>query len=261
MDPNASNPTAAESEVTAGASVLAEESNGRERLLPRDEWPNFDDLVLEDGKPLDSFFLEKQQRLLTEPLYSSWPGPGEGRPFVVAADVGLFYSLAEPCLVPDVMLSLDVTVKDQSIKENRSYLVFVIGKVPEVVIEIVSDRRGGEDGHKLRTYARWGIPYYVIFNPVEHLKAGVLRAFELHVGTYQSRESLWFPSVGLGLQLWQGKFEGVEQEWLRWSTQDGQVVPMGKENAEQERQRAEQERQRVERLEAQLRALGIDPSA
>ena len=32
-------------------------------------------LVTEDGEPVDNVFSEKQQRLLTEPLYSSWTPP------------------------------------------------------------------------------------------------------------------------------------------------------------------------------------------
>jgi hypothetical protein len=50
--------------------------------------PNIDHIVTEDDIPVDNMFSEKQQRLLAEPLYSSWTGPGEGRPFVVAANVG-----------------------------------------------------------------------------------------------------------------------------------------------------------------------------
>ena len=38
--------------------------------------PNIDDLVTEDDTPVDNLPSEKQQRLLTEPLYSSWSGPG-----------------------------------------------------------------------------------------------------------------------------------------------------------------------------------------
>src|SRR5947209_7099465 len=70
--------------------------------------PNIDNLVIEDGAPLDSFFSEKQYRLLTEPLYSSWPGPGKGRPFLVGANVGLIFTPKEPVLAPDVMLAVDV---------------------------------------------------------------------------------------------------------------------------------------------------------
>jgi Uma2 family endonuclease len=230
--------------------------------------PNLDELVIEDGKPVESIFAEKQQRLLTEPLYASWPGPGEGRTFLALANVGLFYASKQPPLVPDAMLSLDVRLGDDlSRRENRSYFTWLLGKVPDVVVEIVSDRRGGEATHKLRDYARIGVPYYVIFDPEEHLEEGVVRAFGLVRRTYEPVALNWMADVGLGLTLWQGTYAGMEAQWLRWCDQRGQVIPTGQERAEQERQRAEQEHQRVEqerqrreRLEAQLRALGIDPS-
>ena len=44
-------------------------------------------LVTEDDEPVD-MLAEKQHRLLTEPLYSFWAGPGGGRPFLVAAKRG-----------------------------------------------------------------------------------------------------------------------------------------------------------------------------
>ena len=72
------------------------------------EPPNIDHLITEDDTPVDNIFSEKQQRLLTEPLFSSWEGPGEGRSFLALANVGLFHDVHEPPLVPDVMLSLDV---------------------------------------------------------------------------------------------------------------------------------------------------------
>src|SRR5690349_1952398 len=49
--------------------------------------PNLDDLVTEDGAPVDNFFAEKQYRLLTDPLYTSWTAPGEGGRFIAATDV------------------------------------------------------------------------------------------------------------------------------------------------------------------------------
>src|SRR5437588_11279305 len=73
-----------------------------EVLDPEDE-PNIDHLVMEDDTPVDSIFTERQESLLVEPLYSSWAGPGEGRPFLALADVGLFYSVEKPAVVPDCM--------------------------------------------------------------------------------------------------------------------------------------------------------------
>ena len=52
--------------------------------------PDLDKLIVEDGAPVDNMFVEKQYRLLTEPLYSSWAGPGEGMPFLALANVGWF---------------------------------------------------------------------------------------------------------------------------------------------------------------------------
>ena len=40
--------------------------------------PDTSHLITEDDTPVDNFLSEKNQRLLTEPLYSSWAGPGSG---------------------------------------------------------------------------------------------------------------------------------------------------------------------------------------
>ena len=60
------------------------------------ETPDIRHIVTEDDRPVDNIFSEKQQRLLTESLYSSWDGPGEGRPFLALANVGLFYAVHRP---------------------------------------------------------------------------------------------------------------------------------------------------------------------
>jgi hypothetical protein len=224
-------------------------SNGGPLLaLAPEDYPNVDALVTEDDTPLDSMYTEKQQRLLIEPLYSTWAGPGEARSFVALANVGLFYALRRPPLVLDCLLSLDVDAPDDlRDKNNRSYFAWVFGKMPEVVLEIVSDRRGGEDTTKLRDYARQAILYYAIFDPYNLLGGGVLQVLELRGRRYEPVTDNWLAEVGLGLTLWRGTYEGAEALWLRWSARDGHVIPTG--------------RERIERLEAQLRALGVEPSA
>lgn len=99
------------------------------------------DLITEDDTPVDNLLSEKQQRLLTEPLYSSWTGPGEGRPFLAAANVGIVYQIHNPAIVPDMFLSLDVQVADDWWqKAHRSYFLWEFGKPPELALEIVSNR-------------------------------------------------------------------------------------------------------------------------
>jgi hypothetical protein len=256
---------------------------------PRAIAPDIQCLITEDDTPVDNLPSEKQQRLLTETLYSSWVGPGDGGRFLAAANVGIFALARNPAIVPDVFLSLDVEVAEAWWqKEHRSYFLWEFGKPPEVVIEIVSNREGGEDGEKRQKYARMRVSYYVIYDPLQQVMPDVLTIYRLSGFAYERQTSTQFPDLGLGLTLWEGTYEGKHDTWLRWTAADGAIIATGKERAEQERQRAEQaelerahehqraeqerlakehalqqleqEQQRAERLAAMLRQLGQDPT-
>ena len=116
-------------------------------------------LVTEDDTPVDNMPSEKQQRLLTEPLYSSWAGPGAGRRFLAAANVGVFAEARNPAIVPDVFLSLDVQVAaDWWDKRHRSYFVWEFGKPPGPGggdrVE-PGRQRGGEQAAQVRAHGCW----------------------------------------------------------------------------------------------------------
>lgn len=220
--------------------------------------PAADHLITEDDAPVDNIYSEKQQRLLTESLYTSWGGPGEGRQFVAFANVGLYSSVHSQPQVPDVMLSLNVALpEDIWEKRHRTYMLWEYGKPPEVVIEIVSNKIGGEDDIKLQRYAQIGVAYYVIHDPEHQLSKETLRIYELRHTSYVEMPSAgasmtWLPGVELGLALWNGLFEGRSDTWLRWCDHSGNILLTGQEVAVQERQRAD-------RLTAQLRAMGVEP--
>lgn len=233
-------------------------------------------LVTEDEAPVNDLFSERQMRLLVDSLYASWRGPGEGRPFVAMANVGLFYHLREPALVPDVLLSLDVALPEEPWeKEHRSYFVWECVKPPDVVIEIVSNKEGKELSDKLLDYARIGVAYYVVYEPKKLIGERPLRVFARQGLRYTELDAPWLDQVGLGLTLWEGEYEGMRQVWLRWCDADGNLLLTGQEaaaekerqllaeraRAEQERQRAELAEQRAAALAAKLAALGIDPEA
>ena len=215
---------------------------------PLPEPPDIDHIVTEDDTPVDNIASEKQQRLLTEPLYSSWAGPAPGVPFIAAANVGVFPSVHRPPIVPDVFVSLDVEVpEDWWAKRHRTYFVWEFGKVPEVVLEIVSNRVGGEADRKRRDYARMGVPYYIVYDPQGLVQEEPLRVYARTGTAYRSRPDASLPEINLGLTLWEGLFEGKRTTWLRWCDGSGQLIPTGAERAEKERQRAEKERQRAEK--------------
>jgi Uma2 family endonuclease len=242
------------------------EANGW--VVPR---PNVSHIITEDDEPVDNLPSEKQQRLLVEPLYTA---SVLARPFLAAANVGVFFALNQAPVVPDMFLSLGVEVADDWwAQEHRSYFLWEFGKPPDVAIEIVSNRRGGEMGRKFERYAQVGVPYYVIFDPQQLVQASDLQVYELQVGEYRPRPDHQLPRIKLALTLWEGVYEDKADRWLRWCDAAGQLLPTGAELAHQERQRAEQahhraeqayqqaeqERQRAERLAARLRELGLNP--
>ena len=214
---------------------------------------DYDNIVTEDDTPVDSVFSEKQQRVLTESLHTSWSGPSEGRSFVAMANVGLFFALRRPPVVPDVLLSLNVSLPDDMRpKSSRSYFIWEYGKAPDVVIEVVSNREGGEDGEKLVKYAEIGVRYYVIFDPDLLLGDEILRTYRLN-GLFLEKMAAptWLPEIALGLQLWEGRYEDMDATWLRWVDPAGVLLPTGKERATTAEQRAATAEQRADRLAEQ----------
>lgn len=243
-------------------------------------------LVIEDDTPVDNF-QSAQQRLLVEPLYSNRALP---LPFIADADVGLFYKLKGDPIIPDAFLSLGVQrAEDFAQKRNRSYFVWEFGKVPEVCIEIVSNQEGdeltlskksqqkGKTSCKKDIYAQIGVPYYVVFDPLQQIQGendmngAILRAWTIASGRYveltpaaglvEVGESIQLETVELGLTLWEGPFEEeIPRLWLRWCVpqsgsvpdRDGQVIPTGAE-------RADSAEAKAQRLAERLRAMGIDP--
>jgi Uma2 family endonuclease len=269
--------------------------------IPAEFEPDISHIITEDDTPVDNILSERQQRLLTQALHSSWK---PNKPFIALANVGLFYALRKPPLVPDMLLAVDVDPQkgmaniNLAEKSNRSYFIWEYGKPPDVVVEIVSNLKGGELSEKLTRYAEIGVPFYVVFDPFEEYGAKVVHAFALISGGYEPLPEARFERIGLRLQLWKGTFEAFEGEWLRWFTiTDDLMLPSAEELqagldderehrilveaiAEQERTRANSERERAdtereradtereraaianERAEAlaqKLRSLGINP--
>jgi Uma2 family endonuclease len=245
-------------------------------------------LVTEDDTPVDNFYSEVQMEILTAALRSSWK---TNRKFIVASDVGVFYALGTPPVVPDVFLSMDVQPwPDLMATPGRSYLVWRMGKGPDLAIEIVSNTEGGELTTKKKIYAEHlKVNYYIVWDPYAFLGGESLTVFAMNGGGYHVSTARFFPEIGLGISIWKGEYSGL-QSWLRWTDADGKLIPIGKEEslradleamraeterqradaemqrADAEMQRAETEKQRAEQaaleivaLKAKLREHGVDP--
>ncbi len=210
--------------------------------------PDISNLITEDDTPVDNFGSEKQQRFLTNILYDAQ----KERIFSACANVGIYHHIKQPPIVPDFFLSLDVQIPTNFwAKNHRCYMVWEFGKVPEVVIEIVSNKVGGELDEKLKIYQRMRVLYYIVYDPQQHLGEKVLRIFKLTGLNYEETNETWLKEVDLGLTFWEGEFEGISNTWLRWRDEAGNLLLTGDERAE----KAENE---LERLREKLHQQGIN---
>ncbi len=207
-------------------------------------------LVTEDETPVDNRFSERQQRLLPSLLFSSWD---EGKPFEAVSNVGLFYSLhGEPPVVPDFMLSLGVEPRPVTgAKADRSYMTWIYGKAPDLVIEVVSNKEGGELSTKLEIYAKVRVTYYVVYDPFAMLGERELRAFRLAEGRYlEMVPATWLPEIGLGLTVWEGELEDTTSRWLRFTDRNGELLKSADERAKESESRAKEAETRAEDAES-----------
>lgn len=218
--------------------------------IPR---PDVSNLITEDDTPVDNLFSEKQMRLLTHSLYASWKPEF---PFITMANVGVWVALNRPPVVPDVMVtthvSAPVDVKDSEFKSYFSWQYE--GKVPDIVVEIVSNTKGGELDHKLRNYQHIGVQWYVVYDPLGCLKGDLLSVFKL-TKTGKIKVGHEFAELGLGVTTWQGRFEDATDTWLRWTGADGGLLLTSEEQAEIDKQVAQAAQQRADVAEARVAEL------
>jgi Uma2 family endonuclease len=226
----------------------------------------------EPGLP-DQFHI-LQPRLLDETFQP--PNYPSERIFF-ASDLNLYYDPRHPLWYkrPDWFAVLGVSRLYEQRHLRLSYVLWQEGVDPYVVVELLSPGTETEDlGQTLRDIeqppGKWEVyeqilrvPYYAVFDRDKY----EFKMFKLDGGRYTQvalcESRFWIPELKLGLGVWHGSYQDVEQPWLRWYDGTGNWVSTSveqeRQRAEQERQRAEQERQRTERLIAQLRSLGVEP--
>ncbi|MFP4693502.1 MAG: Uma2 family endonuclease [Halothece sp.] len=270
-------------------------------LSPKETLPTMYDLPSEDPEEsgLPDEFHNLQPQLLRETFQ---PLTYSTEEIFIGTDLNLYYDVHHPLWYkrPDWFAVVGVSRFYEAQDLRLSYVIWQEGVSPLVVVELLSPgtekedlgqtpltspliwgNEGGQPPTKWEVYERiLRIPYYVVFNRY----TDELQVFALQGERYQELNlegrQFWIPSVELGLGVWQGTYDGINRQWLRWfdangnwmptlaeqreqererANQQQQQVEQEKQRAEQEKQRAEQEKQRAERLAKKLRELGIDP--
>jgi Uma2 family endonuclease len=178
---------------------------------------------------------------------------------LLASDLNLYYDPRHTNWYkrPDWYMVLGVPRANQQQELRLSYLIWQEGVTPFLVVELLSPGTEDDDlGKRLREInqppTKWEVyerilrvPYYVVYDRYENN----LRAFEISANVYKPiplvGQRFWIPSLGLGLGLWRGIYQGAEGLWLRWYDQSG-WAPTLVEKAEAESRRADVESQRAE---------------
>ncbi len=246
---------------------------------PVKPWPTMYDLPSENPEDpgLPDIFHDQQPQLLKEtfqpPTYTS-------DNVFVASDLNLYYDRQHEHWYkrPDWFAVVGISPFYQGRDWRNSYVVWDEPALPLLVVELLSPGTKQEDLGRTTALphgppTKWEvyekilqIPYYVVFSRY----TDEVQFFKLTPTGYVKQplttQTLWLPEVQLGLGLWNGKYDGLERQWLRWHDVNDQWLPTLAERAEQERQRATeaehraaQAEQRAAQLAAKLRALGLDP--
>jgi Uma2 family endonuclease len=199
-------------------------------------------------------------------------------------DLSLHYDVRSPQAYkcPDWFLVVGVSRFHDATELRTNYVVWKEGVNPFVVVELlaqgtehddelgpfVNAEQAGERSLALRNFEetpprKWDVyeqilrvPYYGVFDRHN----AQLRVFQLVGGHYQEQKldprepKIWVPELGVGLALWNGEFEGMCRQWLRWYRNEGEWVLT---DTEYERQRAEQAEVKLQQVTLNLLQEGL----
>jgi Uma2 family endonuclease len=188
--------------------------------------PSPDELVYDDGEPMESARHRQQMIVLIESLEHAWRDRDD---FYVGGNMFLYFSETQArsrdFRGPDVYVVMNTTRR-----ERRAWVVWEEnGQVPDVIVELLSPKTEHVDrGEKMRVYARLRVGEYFLFDPfsaeLEGHELDVLHArYRKKVPDEQGR--LRCEGLGLSLAVVRSVLSGVEAPWLRWVDGEGRVLP------------------------------------
>jgi Uma2 family endonuclease len=255
-------------------------------------FPDHTQLPESDGTFVKNFQEHPQSLILTDSLGPILAKLHPDGMYAIGQDCGIYWRETEPpekgAEAPDwfYVAGVPPTLNGEI---RRSYVLWREYRAPLIALEFASGDGSQERDSTPLAFADMGqrvkpgkfwvyeqiirIPFYGIYV----IKEKKLEVYHLLEGCYQPLEAnerghYFIPSLEVELGLWAGNYQNQNQTWLRWWDSQGNLLLIGDERAEQEKQRAEQEKQRAERAEAgweeerrrsqlleeRLRALGFE---
>jgi Uma2 family endonuclease len=258
-------------------------------------FPDHTQLPESDGTFVKNFQEHPQSIILTDSIGLVLQQRHPDGQYAIGQDCGIYWRETDPpekgAEAPDWFYIPNVGPLVNG-EIRRSYVLWREFMAPMIALEFASGNGEEErdatplsvstEGQTTKPGKFWvyeriiRIPYYGIYE----IKNGKLEVYHLTDFSYQKlepNERGHYPITPLSIELglWHGTYQNQTQLWLRWWDSEGNLLLIGDERAEQERQRAEQERQRAEqerqraeqaeqkaaRLAERLKAMGIDLEA
>ncbi len=187
-------------------------------ILPKLYLPSSSELPSSDDTPVDNEDQNFIPNFLLFLLENIW---AQRQDWYFGVDMGVYYNYDEPVppIVPDAFLSLGVQRRKP--KGRLSYTFWEEENIiPSFVLEMVSQKYGGEYEEKAATYAKIRVPYYLVYNP-NHWQRHNREPFEIYKltnGSYEKQlgEPCFMPEIGLGIGREQKVIRGIEREVLCW---------------------------------------------
>ena len=229
---------------------------------PRHCLPSAEDLPDSDDTPVDNELQDLIPHVLKDILALIWE---ERMDWYFGVDMGIYYDPENPTdvIVPDGFLSVGVPrIIDSDLR--LSYVLWDELVIPTMVLEVVSQTRRGEYTQKKEDYAKMGVLYYVIYNPLRKRKPR-LEVYQLEKGEYKllEGEPVWLTEINLGIGREIGVYQGVEREWLYWYNKEDkryltpqEEVKQAQEEANNAKQQVLEAQEKARKLEEKLRELG-----
>ncbi|NJM76190.1 MAG: Uma2 family endonuclease, partial [Acaryochloridaceae cyanobacterium RU_4_10] len=191
---------------------------------PHETLPTMYDLPSEDPKEpgLPDEFHDFQPQLLRETFQPLSYPPDQ---IFVGTDLNLYYDSRHPLWYkrPDWFAVLGVERSGLQQDLRLSYVIWQESVTPFLMVELLSPGTEAEDlGQTLREInqppGKWEVyerilrvPYYVVFSG----ESTELRIFQLAGDRYEVVAGhdgrFWIAEAGLGLGLWQGRYDGQER--------------------------------------------------
>ena len=239
-------------------------------------FPDHTQLPESDGTFVKNFQEHPQSLILTDSIGSVLQRLHPDGQYAIGQDCGIYWRETEPpekgaeapdwFYVPNVPPKLDGRIR-------RSYVLWRELISPLIALEFASGdgeeerdqtplsrlEGGATKPGKFWVYERIiQIPYYGIYE----INNNKLEVYILVGGRYQpltpnERGHYAIEPLEVELGLWQGSYQNQTQLWLRWWDNQGNLLLIGDERAERERQRAENAQQAQRNAIPRLVSMGL----